>query len=109
MVYDDADNTDNYGGALIPFAWSNPGISVSEMSKGLGVVGLFLQFTGCAQATFDPTTGALTQLQVNDNGEGYLCPVAGVSGSVYVKTARRASRWCAPRATTRFPFILPTK
>jgi hypothetical protein len=77
MVYDDANNVDNGGEVLMPFAWSTTGIAVSEMCKGLGGVGPFLQFTGCAQATFDPTTRALTQLQD-------LCPATVAHGSVCV-------------------------
>jgi hypothetical protein len=83
MVYDDANNIDNGGEVLMPFAWSTTGISVTEMCKGIGGVGPF-EFTGCAQATFDPTMRALTQLQVNDNWGGYLCPVTVVPGSVCV-------------------------
>jgi hypothetical protein len=77
MVYDDANNVDNGGEVLMPFAWTTTGISVSEMCKGLGGVGPFLQFTGCGQATFDPTTRALTQLQD-------LCPATVAPGSVCV-------------------------
>jgi hypothetical protein len=77
MVYDDANNVDNGGEVLMPFAWSTTGIAISEMCKGLGGVGPFLQFTGCAQATFDPTTRALTQLQD-------LCPATVAPGSVCV-------------------------
>lgn len=84
MVYDDANNSDNGGEVLMPFAWSNTGISVAEMCKGLGGAGPFLEFTGCAQATFDPTTRALTPLIVNNDGEGYLCSVPTAPGSVCV-------------------------
>ncbi len=85
MVYDDANNSDNGGEVLMPFAWSNAGISVSEMCKGLGGVGPFLQFTGCAQATFNPTTRTLTQVQVNNTWGGYLCPATIAPGSVCVE------------------------
>jgi hypothetical protein len=84
MVYDDPNNSDNGGEVLMPFAWSNTGISVAEMCKGLGGAGPFLEFTGCAQATFDPTTRALTPLIVNTDGEGYLCSVPTAPGSVCV-------------------------
>jgi hypothetical protein len=84
MVFDDANNSDNGGEVLMPFAWSNAGITVSEMCKGLGGVGPFVDSIGCAQATFDPTTRVLTPFQVNDNGGGYLCPVTVVPGSVCV-------------------------
>ena len=84
MVYDDANNVDNGGEVLMPFAWSTTGISVSEMCKGLGGVGPFLQFTGCAQATFYPTTRKLVQTPINNDGYGYLCPVTVAPGSVCV-------------------------
>ena len=35
MVYDDANNSDNGGEVLMPFAWSTAGISVAEQCKGL--------------------------------------------------------------------------
>lgn len=82
-VYDDANNIDNGGEVLMPFAWSTTGISVSEWCKGIGGVGPF-EFTGCAGATFDPTTRVLTQIQVNDNWGGYLCPAKVAPGSVCV-------------------------
>ena len=63
MVYDDANNSDNGGEVLMPFGWSNTGISVSEMPKGLGGVGPFLTYVGFNPATFDLTTRALTQPQ----------------------------------------------
>ncbi|MFI5286042.1 MAG: hypothetical protein ACHQ4F_06960 [Candidatus Dormibacteria bacterium] len=84
MVYDDANNIDNGGEVLMPFAWSTTGISVSEMCKGLGGVGPFLEWTGCAQATFNPTTRTLTQVQVNNTWGGYLCPATVAPGSVCV-------------------------
>ena len=84
MVYDDANNSDNGGEVLMPFAWSTTGIAVSEMCKGLGGVGPFLQFTGCAQATFDLATRALTQTPINKDGGGYLCPATVAPGSVCV-------------------------
>ena len=85
MVYDDANNSDNGGEVLMPFAWSTTGISVSEMCKGLGGVGPFLEWTGCAQATFNPSTRALTQVPINyDGGGGYLCPASIAPGSVCV-------------------------
>jgi hypothetical protein len=85
MVYDDANNSDNGGEVLMPFAWSTTGISVSEMCKGLGGVGPFLQFTGCAQATFSPTTQALKQTPINyAGGGGYLCPASIAPGSACV-------------------------
>jgi hypothetical protein len=84
MVYDDANNSDNGGEVLMPFAWSTTGISVSEMCEGLGGVGPFLAFTGCAQATFNPTTRTLTQTPINNHWGGYLCPAAVAPGSVCV-------------------------
>src|SRR4029077_6203889 len=63
MVYDDANNVDNGGEVLMPFAWSNTGISVSERPKGLGGAGPFLNYSGFNPATFNPTTRALTSLQ----------------------------------------------
>jgi hypothetical protein len=84
MVYDDANNIDNGGEVLMPFAWNTTGISVSEMCKGLGGVGPFLEWTGCAQATFNPSTRALTQVPINNTWGGYLCPVTVVPGSVCV-------------------------
>jgi hypothetical protein len=85
MVYDDANNSDNGGEVLMPFAWSTTGISVSEMCKGLGGVGPFLEWTGCAQATFSPSTRALTQVPINyDGAGGYLCPASIAPGSVCV-------------------------
>ncbi len=86
MVYDDANNSDNGGEVLMPFAWSTTGISVSEMCKGLGGMGPFLEWTGCAQATFNPTTRALTQTPTNyaGGGEGYLCPASIAPGSACV-------------------------
>jgi len=84
MVYDDANNVDNGGEVLMPFAWSTTGISVSEMCKGLGGVGPFLQFTGCAQATFNPTTRTLVQTPINNKWGGYLCPATVAPGSVCV-------------------------
>ncbi len=85
MVYDDANNSDNGGEVLMPFAWSTTGISVSEMCKGLGGVGPFLQFTGCAQATFNPTTRTLVQTPINTEWGGYLCPATVAPGSVCVE------------------------
>jgi hypothetical protein len=85
MVYDDANNTDNGGEVLMPFAWSTTGVSVSEMCKGLGGVGPFLQFTGCAQATFNPTTRTLVQTPINNTWGGYLCPATVTPGSVCVE------------------------
>jgi hypothetical protein len=85
MVYDDANNSDNGGEVLMPFAWSTSGISVSEMCKGLGGVGPFLQFTGCAQATFNPTTRTLVQTPINNAWGGYLCPATVAPGSVCVE------------------------
>jgi hypothetical protein len=85
MVYDDANNSDNGGEVLMPFAWSTTGISVSEMCKGLGGVGPFLQFTGCAQATFNPTTRTLVQTPINNTWGGYLCPATVTPGSVCVE------------------------
>ena len=76
MVYDDANNTDNGGEVLLPFAWNNTGISVSELPKGLGGAGPFLSYVGFNPATFDPTTRALTQPQ--------KCTVSNQSGSVCV-------------------------
>jgi hypothetical protein len=76
MVYDDANNSDNGGEVLLPFAWSNTGISVSEMPKGLGGAGPFLSYVGFNPATFDPTTRRLTQPQE--------CTVSNQSGSVCV-------------------------
>jgi hypothetical protein len=76
MVFDDANNTDNGGEVLLPFAWSNTGISVSEMPKGLGGAGPFLSYVGFNAATFDLTTRALTQPQE--------CTVSNQSGSVCV-------------------------
>jgi hypothetical protein len=76
MVYDDANNTDNGGEVLLPFAWTNTGISVSEMPKGLGGMGPFLTYVGFNAATFDPTTRALTPLQD--------CSVSTAPGSVCV-------------------------
>ena len=62
MVFDDADNTVNGGEVLLPFAWSNTGISVSEMPKGLGGVGPFLTYVGFNAATFDLPTRTLHPL-----------------------------------------------
>jgi hypothetical protein len=62
MVFDDADNTVNGGEVLMPFAWSNTGISVSEMPEGLGGVGPFLTYYGFNAATFDPITRTLHPL-----------------------------------------------
>jgi hypothetical protein len=76
MIFDDANNTDNGGEVLLPFAWTNTGISVSEMPKGLGGAGPFLSYVGFNAATFDPTTRALTQPQE--------CTVSNQSGSVCV-------------------------
>jgi hypothetical protein len=76
MIYDDANNSDNGGEVLMPFAWSNTGISVSEMPKGLGGAGPFLTYVGFNAATFDLTTRALTQPQ--------KCTVSNQSGSVCV-------------------------
>jgi hypothetical protein len=76
MVFDDANNSDNGGEVLMPFAWSNTGISVSEMPKGLGGAGPFLTYVGFNAATFDLTTRALTQPQ--------KCTVSNQSGSVCV-------------------------
>jgi hypothetical protein len=75
MVFDDADNTVNGGEVLMPFAWSNTGISVSEMPKGLGGVGPFLTYHGFNAATFDPTTRTLHPLD---------CSVSTAPGSVCV-------------------------
>ena len=75
MVFDDADNTVNGGEVLMPFAWSNTGISVSEMPKGLGGVGPFLTYVGFNAATFDPTTRTLHPLD---------CSVSTAPGSVCV-------------------------
>ncbi len=85
MVYDDANNSDNGGEVLMPFAWSTTGISVSEMCKGLGGVGPFLEWTGCAQATFNPTTRMLVQTPINSEWGGYLCPATVTPGSVCVE------------------------
>src|ERR1022692_300753 len=85
MVYDDANNSDNGGEVLMPFAWSTTGISVSEMCKGLGGVGPFLEWTGCAQATFNPTTRTLVQTPINSEWGGYLCPATVTPGSVCVE------------------------
>ena len=76
MVFDDANNSENGGEVLMPFAWSNTGISVSEMPKGLGGAGPFLSYVGFNAATFDPTTRALTPLQD--------CSVSTAPGSVCV-------------------------
>jgi hypothetical protein len=76
MVYDDANNIDNGGEVLMPFAWSNTGISVSERPKGLGGAGPFLNYFGFNPATFDPTTRALTSLQE--------CSVSTAPGAVCV-------------------------
>jgi hypothetical protein len=76
MVYDDANNVDNGGEVLMPFAWSNTGISVSERPKGLGGAGPFLSYFGFNPATFDPTTRALTSLQD--------CSVSTAPGAVCV-------------------------
>jgi hypothetical protein len=84
MVYDDANNSDNGGEVLMPFAWSSAGISVAEMCKGLGGMGPFLEWTGCAQATFNPTTRTLTQVPINNTWGGYLCPATVAPGSVCV-------------------------
>ena len=84
MVYDDANNIDNGGEVLMPFAWSTTGISVAEMCKGLGGMGPFLEWTGCAQATFSPTTRTLTQVPINNNWGGYVCPGTVGPGSVCV-------------------------
>jgi len=84
MVYDDADNIDNGGEVLMPFAWSTTGISVAEQCKGLGGAGPFLQFTGCAQATFNPTTRTLVQTPINNEWGAYLCPATVAPGSLCV-------------------------
>ena len=76
MVYDDANNTDNGGVVLMPFAWTTTGISVSERPKGLGGAGPFLNYSRFNAATFDLTTRTLTQPQE--------CPVSNQSGSVCV-------------------------
>ena len=76
MVYDDANNVDNGGEVLMPFAWSNTGISVSERPKGLGGAGPFLSYFGFNPATFDPTTRALTSLRE--------CSVSTAPGGVCV-------------------------
>jgi hypothetical protein len=76
MVFDDANNSDNGGEVLMPFAWSNTGISVSEMPKGLGGAGPFLSYVGFNPATFDLTTRALTQPP--------KCTISNQSGSVCV-------------------------
>ena len=76
MVFDDANNSENGGEVLMPFGWSNTGISVSEMPKGLGGAGPFLTYVGFNPATFDLTTRALTQPQE--------CTVSNQSGSVCV-------------------------
>ena len=49
-------------------------------------MGPFLEWTGCAQATFNPTTRALTQTPTNyaGGGEGYLCPASIAPGSACV-------------------------
>jgi hypothetical protein len=75
MVFDDADNTVNGGEVLMPFAWSNIGISVSEMPEGLGGVGPFLTYYGFNAATFDPITRTLHPLD---------CSVSTAPGSVCV-------------------------
>ena len=84
MVYDDANNSDNGGEVLMPFAWSTTGISVAEMCKGLGGMGPFLEWTGCAQATFNPTTRTLVQTPINNDWGEYLCPATVAPGSVCV-------------------------
>ncbi|HEY6468601.1 MAG TPA: hypothetical protein VI434_02430 [Candidatus Dormibacteraeota bacterium] len=75
MVFDDADNTVNGGEALLPFAWSSTGISVSEMPKGVGGMGPFLTYVGFNAATFDPTTRTLHPQD---------CSVSTAPGSVCV-------------------------
>jgi len=75
MVFDDADNTVNGGQVLMPFAWSNTGISVSEMPKGLGGMGPFLTYVGFNAATFDLATRTLHPLD---------CSVSTAPGSVCV-------------------------
>jgi hypothetical protein len=74
MVYDDPNNTVNGGEVLMPFAWSNTGISVSEMPEGLGGVGPFLTYYGFNAATFDPTTRTLHPLDCSPStAPGSVC------------------------------------
>jgi hypothetical protein len=86
MVFDDANNSDNNGEVLMPFAWSNTGISVSEMPKGLGGAGPFLTYVGFNPATFDLTTRALTQPPACtvSNQSGSVCVTQGDSSSLKV-------------------------
>jgi hypothetical protein len=76
VVYDDANNSENGGEVLLPFAWSNTGISVSERPKGLGGAGPFLNYTGFNAATFDPTSRSLARPRA--------CPASITPGSVCV-------------------------
>ena len=71
MVYDDANNIDNGGEVLMPFAWALQVSRFRRCPKGRRV-GPFLEWTGFNQATFNPTTRALTQLQVKNTWGGYL-------------------------------------
>jgi hypothetical protein len=87
MVYDDANNTDNGGEVLLPFAWTNTGISVSEMPKGLGGMGPFLTYVGFNAATFDPTSHTLMPLVACSpfTAPGAVCVIQGDSSTLKVE------------------------
>jgi hypothetical protein len=63
----------------MPFAWSNTGISVSEMPKGLGGMGRFLSYVGFNAATFDPTSHTLMPLVAcsPSTAPGAVCVIQG--------------------------------
>jgi hypothetical protein len=80
MVYENRQSD----GVLLPFAWSNTSLWVSDMpTMGFGGAGPFLDYFGLYPASFDPTSHVLTPLQsgctladartIDDSSTSYVC------------------------------------
>jgi hypothetical protein len=85
MVYDNRQPD----GVLLPFAWSNTSVWVSDMpTSGLGGAGPFLDYFGLNPARFDPTSHVLTPIQsdctlsdartIDDSSPNYVCRAANL-------------------------------